>query len=739
MATPFVSAVAAMTLAIYPEYTSVDVRTLMNETALPLTTDRGNRGFFGNGMVYATGILRDINNLYSIESVTSPAFSIDEGTYEQTIKVDLLCEDSANIYYTTDGSIPTKNSALYSGIPIEIDKTTMILAAAYEEGKVKSAISSAYYRIVYTVSWKDVKIDSEGYILGLKNDFEEIEIPETLTYYNGSETITREVVGVADYAFTNDINLRYIKFPDTVKSIGYQSFYACKNLDTIIADEVTKIGTQAFFRCEMLKSYNFDKLETVGYDAFYGTGIASEVAYSVSFSNLKKIPSQCFANSGISAIYAPKVTSIGARAFSGSPKLNYIEFTSVLSVGEETFKNCPMIETVSLPSLTSLGDGAFSGCTGINEVTIPKLKEMYVNSFPENAEKLLTLDFPELTTIFKSSLSDETMPKNLTSFLTPKLKNIPESTFYGCKQLNEIDLSYVETIGKDAFSFCGKFNEFDYVDFSNVISAESLPSNCKILFSSKLTSVICNPSNLTIYGTSGTYAEEFTDSNGHKFIPLPCITNVLPNTVSEQETLSVEAIGFNLKYQWYGSSSPKYQSGVAIEGATKNSFDVDKYKQYRYYYCVVTSSDFGCEPTEVLTTICNNLSYVYTPPTSNGKITIATPSNRYLKYGESINLYANATGLPEGAKIKWRIVEGSGVALDPSVSGAVCTVTSKSNGNVIIEAYAVSKNGNTIVNEKGNRIYDREGISSEVSLWWIILHFIKQMFGITKTAINMIS
>ena len=123
-------------------------------------------------------------------------------------------------------------------------------------------------------------------------------------------------------------------------------------------------------------------------------------------------------------------------------------------------------------------------------------------------------------------------------------------------------------------------------------------------------------------------------------------------------------------------------------------------------------------------------------PSSDARITIAPPSERTIQYGESINLYANATGLPEGAKIKWRIVEGSGVTLDPSVSGAICTVTSKSNGFVTIEAYAVNKNGNTLVNDKGNRICDREGISSEVSLWWIILYYIRQMFGITNTAIN---
>ena len=123
-------------------------------------------------------------------------------------------------------------------------------------------------------------------------------------------------------------------------------------------------------------------------------------------------------------------------------------------------------------------------------------------------------------------------------------------------------------------------------------------------------------------------------------------------------------------------------------------------------------------------------------PIPDARITIATPSEHTIQYGESIIFCANAIGLPEGAKIKWRIVEGSGLTLDPSASGKTCTVTSKSNGNVTIEAYAVDKNGNSIVNKKGSRIYDREGITSEVSLWWIILYYIRQMFGVTKTAVN---
>lgn len=231
-----------------------------------------------------------------------------------------------------------------------------------------------------------------------------------------------------------------------------------------------------------------------------------------------------------------------------------------------------------------------------------------------------------------------------------------------------------------------------------------------------------------VYGTKGTYAERWANEKGFEFVeitPETAVINDLPDEYySYMRPLEADVVGFNKTYQWYGASSPRYAKGIAIDNATERKFNPNEHQQYNYYFCKVISTDFGCNPIEITTGICENKSYTYTPPTSNGSVTIATPSNRYLKYGESINLYANATGLPEGAKIKWRIVEGSGVELDPSVSGAICTVTSKSNGFVTIEAYAVNKNGNTLVNDKGYRICDQEGISSEVSLWWIILYYI---------------
>ncbi len=110
------------------------------------------------------------------------------------------------------------------------------------------------------------------------------------------------------------------------------------------------------------------------------------------------------------------------------------------------------------------------------------------------------------------------------------------------------------------------------------------------------------------------------------------------------------------------------------------------------------------------------------------KVTIATPETRTIAYRESITLYANVTHLPEGARIKWS-ADNNCVNIETSNGGKTCTVTSKSNGNVVITAYVVDANGNVITNEKGVRISDCEGLTSEVTFWSLIVYMFKQIFS----------
>ncbi len=75
-----------------------------------------------------------------------PTFSLDSGFYYATQSVSLNAKNEAVIHYTTDGSYPSKNSAIYTE-PFTIDKTTIIRSFAFEDGKLPSEVVTKSYFI----------------------------------------------------------------------------------------------------------------------------------------------------------------------------------------------------------------------------------------------------------------------------------------------------------------------------------------------------------------------------------------------------------------------------------------------------------------------------------------------------------------------------------------------------------------------------------------------------------------
>ena len=81
-------------------------------------------------------------------------------------------------------------------------------------------------------------------------------------------------------------------------------------------------------------------------------------------------------------------------------------------------------------------------------------------------------------------------------------------------------------------------------------------------------------------------------------------------------------------------------------------------------------------------------------------ISINTTSVTTVSYGFTLNLHANVTDLPEGARVVWSM-DGSGFELIPSADGMTCGVKSVSKGSATITAKVVDKNGNTVKDAKG--------------------------------------
>ena len=81
------------------------------------------------------------------QTVATPTFSPDEGTYTETQSVSISCAtDGATLRYTTDGTEPTTSSTAYTE-PLSISETTTVKAKAWKDGCTESGTATATYTI----------------------------------------------------------------------------------------------------------------------------------------------------------------------------------------------------------------------------------------------------------------------------------------------------------------------------------------------------------------------------------------------------------------------------------------------------------------------------------------------------------------------------------------------------------------------------------------------------------------
>jgi hypothetical protein len=88
-----------------------------------------------------------INSLPGLPALAPPAITPDGGTFYNQVGVTLQPPDTnAAIYFTLDGSLPTTNSLLYSGV-FNLTSNATVAARAYETGYDHSIAASALFFI----------------------------------------------------------------------------------------------------------------------------------------------------------------------------------------------------------------------------------------------------------------------------------------------------------------------------------------------------------------------------------------------------------------------------------------------------------------------------------------------------------------------------------------------------------------------------------------------------------------
>ena len=106
-----------------------------------------------NGTFYMDFSLRDIKRnsdntvdfrFKATRTITDPTFSVEGGIFHEPVTVAISCSTKgAEIYYTTNGSVPTTASTRYTE-PIEITRTTTLTAIAVADGEVSDPAKATY-------------------------------------------------------------------------------------------------------------------------------------------------------------------------------------------------------------------------------------------------------------------------------------------------------------------------------------------------------------------------------------------------------------------------------------------------------------------------------------------------------------------------------------------------------------------------------------------------------------------
>ncbi len=578
--------------------------------------------------LYAEYILDD-----EILQLSAPVFSVVGCDFAEEFYLELSCDNNAIIYY----KISTRPSNMWSTYtePIKIKYDTTITAYVAKRGAKSSETVEQTYNRIFPSEDDMYEITAEGVIteyLGPNEEGEvELIIPDTI---KGIKPTT-----IGDKVFYEFNYLENIVLPNSVTSIGGSSFARCQNLKFVTGRGVSSIGSSAFSCCYSLLDFIGSNITEI---SSYSFSYCSSLRF-VDIRNLTIIPGAAFKDASLTqAIISDKIVEIGDQAFYGT-KIPSVDTPNLTTLGQEVFLECYDLVRVSIPQITTIKQSCFGACTALEEIYAPLITEIDWHGL-SGCTSLESVDFPLLERVgrysFKGCTSIKSFDFPLVTYIDQyafrectalETINVPLATslgnyaFWGCTSLKSFDCSKIITLGSNTFWGCSSIEELEFKDKVNVPSwafTQGIPVK-KIIFDSPDAILdlpdgvpVAIPSSLTtfkdrdtedviIYGTKGSYAEEWAYDYDQTFIEITPQSAILSDIgqflKTYNQTLYFDVIGFNRTYQWYGNSVKSNTGGTAIEGATDCRFTPATVEdKYNYYYCVATSKD-GTNDTVYIT------------------------------------------------------------------------------------------------------------------------------------------
>lgn len=380
------------------------------------------------------------------------------------------------------------------------------------------------------------RCDSNGYVINSSNGtieacytsnrfiaFSTITIPETVNGYT--------VRGLGVGAF-KEFHLKKINLPSTLRTIGNECFYGCKNLVNVInnSTQLLTVGSSAFANCPKLKSISIpQRTMLIQANAFSGSpnvvlfgpavksGETTET-YLKSFTDTNTLPFVKVNDEGEiygyttrrsakeilipSKINGATPGSVGGYAFKGSEKIEKVIIDpGITEIATNAFANCPKLVCISIPTtVTEIAENTFRGVADpVSNAVIYAPVGSYALTFADefsimHVKATLTVSSGEL--VFSLSSTDvrlETL--NIPDTIHGRdVVSIDNHGFMSCTNIKTIVLPEgITSIGTAAFNSCKKLTDL-------YVYNKTLPLNT-IMFSSSAI--------YTIHGYKNSTANDF--------------------------------------------------------------------------------------------------------------------------------------------------------------------------------------------------------------------------------------
>ncbi len=421
-----------------------------------------------------------------------------------------------------------------------------------------------------------------GGLLGVCTGLESITLPNTITSigdhaFKGCTNLTELVIPnsvrtIGDSAISSCTSLKELDLPNSVVSLG-DGVFAYSTLESmVLPDSVITVGDTAFQNCTELKNITLSKKMTgLGAWAFSGCTALEAIEIPKSLTGAHSVFTGCSALKtvtfeegttavidqifngcpGLEEITLPDtIVKVGSYAFHSCSSLKKVTLSANLKeIGDSAFSYSPLLEEISIPdTVTSMGEEVFRECSSLTAAKLPKDLTYIPRAVFQGCSSLESAILPEAATVINNNAFDgcnalkeldlgdqvktigNTVFKNcdaLTSIVIPdSVTSMEHDNFMSCDSLKEVKLGTgLTTIPRYTFFECGslesivvpyRVTKIETNAFANSVALKeiTIPRNTVEINQDAFS----YPANLTIYGISGTYAEEYAGIIGATFV-----------------------------------------------------------------------------------------------------------------------------------------------------------------------------------------------------------------------------